>query len=183
MDDPKLIEAMARALCLADHGFPDAYGWCEGERHYDWMLYRENAADALAALRSAGMAVNVAARDVLAERARQVSVEGWTPEHDDKHTDGSLAAAAACYAHQRAIYVADAQYDPRGGPQGPTYYRNVKSAWPDSWSWKWWKPQDRRRNLVKAAALVLAEIERLDRAMLNAATGEIDALANPKVTP
>lgn len=27
----------------------------------------------------------------------------------------------------------------------------------------WWKPKDRRRNLVKAGALIVAEIERLDR--------------------
>jgi hypothetical protein len=27
----------------------------------------------------------------------------------------------------------------------------------------WWKPKDRRRDLVRAAALIIAEIERLDR--------------------
>jgi hypothetical protein len=37
---------------------------------------------------------------------------------------------------------------------------------PQQWPWlsKWWKPKDRRRDLVRAAALVIAEIERLDRA-------------------
>jgi glucose/arabinose dehydrogenase len=35
---------------------------------------------------------------IAAERQRQVSQEGWTPEHDDTHTDGSLAGAAACLA-------------------------------------------------------------------------------------
>lgn len=39
-----------------------------------------------------------AARDVVAERERQVTTEGWTPEHDAEHSDGSMAAAAACYA-------------------------------------------------------------------------------------
>jgi hypothetical protein len=29
---------------------------------------------------------------------------------------------------------------------------------------EWWKPTNRRRDLVKAGALILAEIERLDRA-------------------
>ena len=38
------------------------------------------------------------AQMIAAERARQVSVEGWTPEHDDQATNGSLAIAAACYA-------------------------------------------------------------------------------------
>ncbi|MBQ1766120.1 MAG: hypothetical protein IIZ92_24935, partial [Aquincola sp.] len=37
---------------------------------------------------------------------------------------------------------------------------------PADWPWglKWWKPRGRRTNLVKAAALTIAEIERLDRA-------------------
>ncbi len=34
--------------------------------------------------------------DVIAERRRQVEVEGWSPEHDDAHMDKSLADAAAC---------------------------------------------------------------------------------------
>jgi hypothetical protein len=89
-----------------------------------------------------------AARDVLAERARQVSAEGWTPEHDDQHDMGQLASAAGCYAMFTEAF-------PVGDP--------VK-FWP--WAADWWKPTDRRRNLVKAGALILAEIERLDRAAL-----------------
>lgn len=87
-----------------------------------------------------------AARDVLAERARQINAEGWTPEHDDKHTDSSLAVAAACYA------LAE--------PWKPTLL--VEALW--EWAPGWFKPKDPRRNLVKAGALILAEIERLDRA-------------------
>ena len=34
--------------------------------------------------------------DVVGERTRQILDEGWTPEHDDAHTDGQLAQAAAC---------------------------------------------------------------------------------------
>jgi hypothetical protein len=81
-----------------------------------------------------------AAQDVLAERERQKSVEGWTAEHDDAHTDQALAKAATCYA---SVYPLAASY------------------WP--WDLNRWKPKDRRRNLVKAGALILAEIERLDR--------------------
>ena len=84
-----------------------------------------------------------AARDVLAERARQISVEGWTPEHDDRHDGMELAFAASCYA------VAD-----EGEPPS--------AVWP--WSVNWWKPRSHRKNLVRAGALILAEIERLDRA-------------------
>lgn len=90
-----------------------------------------------------------AALDVLAERRRQIDVEGWTPEHDDEHDACELSDAAACYAlGSEAADVGD-----------------VPGCWPQSWDESWWRPsKDRRRNLVKAAALLLAEIERLDRA-------------------
>lgn len=84
---------------------------------------------------------SAAARDVLAERRRQIEAEGWTPEHDDQWRHGALAKAATCYASVHPL---------------------AASYWP--WDLKWWKPSDRRRNLVKAGALILAEIERLDRA-------------------
>lgn len=116
-------------------------------------LFQEAVKDLLAAVRMfrpapvAGDAQTAAARDVLAERQRQISVEGWTPEHDDRHTTGALATAAGCYAMFTLAY-------PPGDPV---------SFWP--WSPSWWKPSDEsRRNLVKAGALILAEIERLDRA-------------------
>lgn len=82
--------------------------------------------------------------DVLAERRRQIESEGWTPEHDDEHSLGEMAGAAACYANNAGL-----------GRVLP----------PRSWPWdaSWWKPKDRRRDLVRAAALLLAEIERLDR--------------------
>lgn len=87
-----------------------------------------------------------AALDVLAERQRQIDSEGRTPEHDDQHGGGQLAEAAACYAI------------------GDTHARNcaqMTRIWP--WAYEWWKPGDRRRMLVKAGALIIAEIERLDR--------------------
>lgn len=42
---------------------------------------------------------------IAAERQRQIDVEGWTPEHDDEHDDGSLAMAACCYAAPAKIYT------------------------------------------------------------------------------
>lgn len=96
-------------------------------------------------------ALSQAARDVLAERQRQISAEGWTPEHDDVHNNGELADAAACYA-------------------SPSIFTLIGlRLWP--WRTAWWKPSDHRRNCVKAGALVIAEIERLDRAAARAAKG------------
>lgn len=88
--------------------------------------------------------------EIAAERRRQVEVEGWTAEHDDEHDDGSLSMAAACYAGARARRAHGASDTPR--------------LWPESWSARWWKPKDRRRDLIRAGALIVAEIERLDRA-------------------
>lgn len=100
-----------------------------------------------------------AASDIHDERARQKSKEGWTVEHDDEHTDGSLADAAACYALTGLAMVARFQRNADGGQ----LIGHCPSLWPCSWHPKWWKPKDRRRNLVRAGALIIAEIERLDR--------------------
>lgn len=45
-----------------------------------------------------GAVQSTAARDVLAERRRQIEAEGWTPEHDDAYAEGDLAQAASCYS-------------------------------------------------------------------------------------
>lgn len=93
--------------------------------------------------------------DVIAERSRQIEAEGWTPAHDDWHVDRSLARAAACYVEH---------YISRAGVFG------VPCQWPESWAKEWWKPKTPRRDLVRAAALIIAEIERLDRAAMHQAT-------------
>jgi hypothetical protein len=100
-------------------------------------------------------AVSQAATDVLAERRRQVEAEGWTPEHDDEHGHGEMAMAASCYAKHYVLLPA---------------LSDVPALWP--WGARWWKPSDPRRNLIKAGALILAEIERLDRAALAGKGGE-----------
>lgn len=86
--------------------------------------------------------------DVLDERKRQITVEGWTPEGDDCYRSGQLAEAAICYAISGTARTQDDA---------------IKRFWP--WDVSWWKPTDRRRDLLKAGALILAEIERLDRAV------------------
>ena len=74
---------------------------------------------------------------IAAERLRQIVVEGWTPEHDDGHATDDLAEAAAAYLlNDETLF-----------------------PWPD-----WWKPgDDPIRRLVKAGALIAAEIDRLQR--------------------
>lgn len=40
---------------------------------------------------------------IAAERQRQIEEEGWTPDHDDQHTNGELALAAACCSGRAGI--------------------------------------------------------------------------------
>ncbi|WP_175565025.1 hypothetical protein [Pseudomonas aeruginosa] len=104
----------------------------------------DRASSILALLAAApGMEVPQAWLDVQAERRRQITAEGWTPEHDDLYCAAELPRAAAAYILNGANDEAPA-------------------IWP--FSAKWWKPRDARSNYVRAGALILAEIERLDRA-------------------
>ncbi|WP_214103208.1 hypothetical protein [Acrocarpospora catenulata] len=90
---------------------------------------------------------------IAAERQRQIEQEGWTAGHDDQHTRGQLAGAAAAYA------VAAARMSGA----------SVWTAWADEvwpWSRRAYKPvrDDPIGTLVKAGALLAAEIDRLQRA-------------------
>lgn len=87
------------------------------------------------------------------ERDRQWFQEGWDPAHDAVHTNGELVAAAICYAEAGRGF--DLEISARDG------------KWPMLWPWEpsWWKPSDDLvRNLVKAGALIAAEIDRVQRA-------------------
>ena len=87
------------------------------------------------------------------ERQRQIEAEGWTPEHDDEHDAGQLAAAARCYTKTAQLQVCRLVSRQLGRPE---------FTWP--WDEEAWKPSpDAIRNLVKAGALIAAEIDRLQR--------------------
>ena len=91
--------------------------------------------------------LNSAARDVFTERQRQIRVEGYSLWRDDLYVNNELASAAASYTSCA------------GQPRAQT------TQWP--WDSQTFKPStDRRRDLVKASALILAEIERIDRTKL-----------------
>lgn len=96
-------------------------------------------------------------KDIAAERRRQIEDEGWMPEDDDEHTNQELAKAASAYAWP--VYLSNS----------PAVREDMPLQFPDEWDLDWWKPSVRRRDLVKAGALIIAEIERIDRAMIAAA--------------
>jgi len=87
---------------------------------------------------------------IVAERVRQIDSEGWTPEHDDTHSHEELALAAAAYC------IAEEE---RRTVSGGLH----RAIWP--WDEEYWKPSpdDRIKELAKAGALIVAEIERLER--------------------
>lgn len=86
--------------------------------------------------------VTQAAIDVNAERARQAAM--FPAGQDDAYRCEQLESAAASYALAAADH---------------------KDCAEDTWPWdlRTFKPRDQRRNLVKAGALILAAIERIDR--------------------
>lgn len=107
--------------------------------------------DALTISASEGLAA------VIQERKRQIRDLGYGSEHDAEHQHQELVRAALCYL----VAARDRQVSGETAP-------------PEDWPWdrKWWKPKpreggivsltDARRMLVKAAALICAEIDRLD---------------------
>lgn len=86
------------------------------------------------------------------ERVRQITVECWNAKHDDRYMNGQLAKAAQAYLN--AIEWEGDEIKVR--TERPPY------PWP--WGVSWWKPSENQvRNLVKAGALIAAEIDRLQR--------------------
>lgn len=112
----------------------------------DWDAENE-LAELLAA--APGKEVPQAWLDVQAERRRQVEVEGYHGFRDSHYINYELSKAARAY-------IEVSWHALSGG---------LPCKKPESWPWmagfKW---ADGRTMLVKAGALILAEIERLDRA-------------------
>ncbi|WP_173087321.1 hypothetical protein [Devosia sp. 1635] len=113
-----------------------------------------------------GIAQSKAAFDVLAERRRQIEAEGWTPDHDDEHRRGQLSRAAAAYAYFGSLLDEERERGANTDSFTTFIIRHLFPSWGTvygGWDWHWWKPKTRREDLVRAGALILAEIERLDR--------------------
>ena len=107
--------------------------------------------------------VSCASMDVMKERQRQVNEEGFSDQHDDaKNNKEQLAQAAAVYALPVRMRCEVVKHINECG--NPKLNMLAEMLWP--WDEKWYKPAEnnnRRHDLIKAAALIVAEIERLDR--------------------
>jgi len=87
---------------------------------------------------------------VKAERLKQINKHGYTPEHDDEHTDGSIADAAACYA---------ATTD----PYEKGHFGKFRALW--RWDFNYYKKEEKTRKdqIITACSMLMAEWERLER--------------------
>lgn len=97
---------------------------------------------------SPAVEISAGVASIRAERIRQLNEEGWTSEHDDDYRSGELPEAAACYLEAVLSISANDR-------------TKVPAMWP--WNPEWWKPSSTYRNLVKAGALIAAELDRMQR--------------------
>ena len=89
--------------------------------------------------------------EINSARLQQLSGEIAAYNHDDTE----LSFAAASYAEHAAMW----------------YDRSVNLAWyrtaapPQTWPWKAaaWQPTDPRQDLIRAASLIISQIEEIDR--------------------
>lgn len=87
---------------------------------------------------------------IVDERRRQVEEEGFDAEHDAAHRPGELLNAGISYAIRAEL----------DGGRSTTPVMPPPARWP--WRPEEWKPSDDPlQNLVRAAALIAAEIDRL----------------------
>lgn len=108
----------------------------------------------------------LAIQRIEAERRRQIEIEGWSSEHDDRHADGEMMSAAIAYYMHAKIGRDPVVLRPDGAPLG----------WP--WEAQWWKPKSPARDFERAGALVLAERARLLRQSQTAYVGHCDQKFN-----
>jgi hypothetical protein len=118
----------------------------------------------LRAMLHLGTSAVAGAELIAAERERQAAVEGWTAAHDAHHTDGQLVRAAICYAKppsHRGMLTYNVSAASTGISDRGDRFVHYPVGWP--WHPNHWKPSpdDRIRELVKAGALIAAEIDRL----------------------
>lgn len=115
------------------------------------------------------------------ERKRQIEIKRWTAEHDDEHIHGEMALAALAYASPFPVKVQAHVTKPCGcRSAGECTHTFGELQWIDPWPWSrdWDKrvfadgapapnknlqAEKRIDLLVKAGALIAAEIDRLQR--------------------
>lgn len=161
------------AACFTHHSiyrYADPPAQCAGEpvawmTHHDEPMLFPTAAEAAAyceddeqpvpLFRSPAQAVDLGTgvKAIAAERERQLQAEGFTRDGDQQYRRGELAKAATAYVQLAAM-------DLEAGTRNHIAWREPAAVWP--WAPEWWKPVDARRDLVRAGALIAAQIDAID---------------------
>lgn len=102
-----------------------------------------------------GIDLGPGVRAIADERQRQVDAEGYNAENDADYKAGELANAALAYVEVAAMDLA-------AGGRSHIAMRAPPACWP--WHRLWWKPRDARRDLVRAGALIAAQLDVIDSA-------------------
>ena len=141
-------------------------GWAKCDKsHYDdgkayeaaYPRQRESLYRTLvvgdAALPAQAVDLGTGIKAIASERERQLCIEGFSRDSDEQYREGELARAATAYVQLAAM---DLQVGSRKhiASQEPPFF------WP--WAQEWWKPVDARRDLVRAGALIAAQIDLID---------------------
>ena len=134
-DDARKANAAAAVLVAA------GWTWTEGENER-WI-----------APPAQGVDLGPGVRAIADERQRQVDAEGYSAENDADYKAGKLANAALAYVQVAAMDLA-------AGGRSHIAKGSPPACWP--WHRLWWKPRDARRDLVRAGALIAAQIDVLD---------------------
>ena len=112
---------------------------------------------------------SVATTDVINERQRQITVEQYNAAHDERYTL-ELRDAAVCYVESAKRHKTE---------RGQAELKELPHSWP--WPAKFWKPKSERQDLVRAAALLIADIDRLDRdERINSTQAQLEAAEDPR---
>lgn len=104
--------------------------------------------------------MNDVIEEIANERQRQKGDEGWTEAHDDAYRNYELERAAASYAFP-VWEIRESERQQLMGLNPIALKSRPPKMWP--WSAQWWKPKSKRANLIRAGALIVAAIERIDR--------------------
>lgn len=134
-------------LLITDH---ERIGFVVSAAEHNYMAGRWEAANAthLARIKVLESLLTGGIDLIAAERERQISQEGWTPEHDDQHRFAEIAQNAALLV----VSGTDASVDLHGEAI--------------NWGLAEKHKGNRIRQLTIAGALIAAEIDRLNRAAL-----------------
>ncbi|WP_423177431.1 MULTISPECIES: hypothetical protein [unclassified Stenotrophomonas] len=139
------------ALGMGQHDRMTDYQIAEAKRFAAWAgatiegFHRRDPAQAVD--------LGAGVKAIAAERERQLQAEGFSRDCDQQYREGELARAATAYVQLAAM---DLQVGTRShiALQEPPFF------WP--WAPEWWKPVDARRDLVRAGALIAAQIDLID---------------------